>query len=81
MHVEEHVLNSAERYEAELFQVERRLEGGELYARRIEGTADGLAIKGVLTLLYDANREFDGYDWKGTELDADQLQVLLDLFE
>ncbi len=78
---EQHVLSSTERYTTELFQVDRLQNGGELYVRRVEGVADGLEIKGVLKLFYDANRAFDGYEWSGTELDADQLQVLLDLFD
>jgi hypothetical protein len=78
---EEHVLSATERYTTELFQVERLPNGGELYARRVEGVADGLEIKGVLKLFYGADRAFDGYEWDGTALDADQLQVLLDLFD
>lgn len=35
---------------------------------------------GTLTLKHE-NGEFDGWDWKGDELDEDEEQAVLDIFE
>ncbi len=43
------------------------------------GEIDHKAIAGQL-VVYLKDGEFNGYDWEGTELTEDELQVILDLF-
>ena len=46
----------------------------------ITGTCDGKQVNGVLIVHLDAGK-YNGYDWSGTKLSFDELQVILDLFE
>lgn len=47
---------------------------------KIEGDVNGYKLEGVLTIHHDKGH-WDGYEWEGTNLNEDQIQEILDLFE
>jgi hypothetical protein len=76
-----HELSQTESYTTELIRTSLGTgQERETKTYRIEGSANGLEIKGELKLFYNDDFEYAGYSWNGTEIDDDQLQVLLDLF-